>query len=247
MESRKLLIAEGSEEYCLALAEALNGAYHIRTCTDGRTAKELLRSFEPDVLILDLMLPELDGLGLLQSIHKEGRMPAVLTISCFYSGYVGAALQRLGIEYAMRKPCSISAVVERLRDMEGQSELPAVTRPDLRSAVTNIMLSLNFKTSHDGYMYLREAVLLVVRRQDRSITKELYPDVAAIFGCRGESVEHSSRTAIKWAWQRRDEKIWRIYFFPDSDGVMKCPSNGVFISRIAEALRMTQAGEEHEG
>lgn len=78
MDAMKLLIADGNEEFRRALAAELQGAYHVRCCGDGKEALSLLRSFVPDVLVLDLMLPELDGISLLQSAASAGLCPMVL-------------------------------------------------------------------------------------------------------------------------------------------------------------------------
>ena len=75
MDARKLLIADGNEEFRRALAAELQGAYHVRCCDDGKEALSLLRSFAPDVLVLDLMLPGLDGISLLQSAAASGLVP----------------------------------------------------------------------------------------------------------------------------------------------------------------------------
>lgn len=248
MESRKLLIAEGSDEFRAALAEALTGEYHVRTCGDGEEAQWLLRTFQPDMMILDLMLPQIDGLTLLQAAREEGRVPTVLAISRFVSDYVMESMPRMGIAYIMRKPCTVWAAVTRIRDMDRMhhrdSSLPELPErlagPDPRVTVTNILLSLGFKSSHDGYMYLREGILMMYGKPDQPLTKELYPEVAELFHRGGANVERSGRTAIDYAWKRGDKQIWRMYFTPDGDGVLRRPSNGAFITRMVEALRAAE-------
>lgn len=109
MDAMKLLIADGNEEFRRALAAELQGAYHVRCCGDGKEALSLLRSFVPDVLVLDLMLPELDGISLLQSAASAGLCPMVLVTSRFYNDYILGALGELSVGYMMRKPCDIPA------------------------------------------------------------------------------------------------------------------------------------------
>ena len=81
----KLLIAEGSEEFRQALAEKVTGAYLIRVCVEGKDALETMRSFRPDLMVLDLMLPGLDGVSLLQRASEEADPPTVLAVSCFFN------------------------------------------------------------------------------------------------------------------------------------------------------------------
>lgn len=246
MQPRKLLIAESSEEYRVALAESLTGEYHVRTCADGIQTQQLLRSFQPDILVLDLMLPGMDGITLLQLAREEGPLPMVLAQSRYISDYVLDALGEMGIAYVMSKPCTLRAAVARIRDMDRrecqragvQPRSPAeVTHPDPDAAVTNILLSLGFKANHDGCKYIREAVLIMLKMPDQRMTKELYPAVAEKFGCSGDNVERSGRTAVKYAFLHGDPQIWRLYFRPDKDGVLHRPTNGAFIARIAAVLR----------
>ena len=105
----KLLIAEGSEEFRQALAEKLMGAYLIRVCVEGKDALETMRSFRPDLMVLDLMLPGLDGVSLLQRASDEEDPPTVLSVSCFFNDYILEALTRLNVGYVMKKPCDIDA------------------------------------------------------------------------------------------------------------------------------------------
>ena len=97
MDAMKLLIADGNEEFRRALAAELEGAYRIRCCADGKEALSLLRSFVPDVLVLDLMLPALDGISLLQSAVGAGLCPMVLVTSRFYNDYILGVLAELSV------------------------------------------------------------------------------------------------------------------------------------------------------
>lgn len=241
MQVRKLLIAESSEEFRTALAEAFSGMYHVRTCVDGKEAWDLICDFMPDVMILNLMLPEIDGLSLLQQM-RDGleRMPVILAVSRFLNDYTLEALARMDVGYAVPKPCRVSAVVERLRDMDREDRAEPVAKADPRSVITNIMMSLGFKTTHDGYKYLREAALMVCQHPDQAITKELYPAVGAMFGRSPGNVERSCRTAIEAAVERGSRESWLLYFTPDGNGELLKPSNGTFITRMAEVLRAHQ-------
>lgn len=245
MEVRKLLIADGTEEFRLALADMLRGAYHIRTCRDGLEALELMRSFEPDILVLDLMLPGMDGISLLQTAAAAGMRPVVLATTRFVSDYVMESIDRLGVGYLMVKPCDVRAAASRIGDLTQQLRPPQVTRPDPKTHVSNMLLALGIPTKLRGYAYLREAVLIMARNPGQSITKELYPAVAAVCGCAACHVERSARSAIETAWQRRDEKIWRMYFQPDGEGNLRRPTNASFISRLSETLE--NLGDEMMG
>lgn len=238
MDALKLLIADGNEEFRLALTQALQGVYYVRSCETGMEALEILRCYRPDILVLDLMLPELDGISLLQSAIAAGIRPMVLATTSFLNDYVLDCAEKIGVGYMMRKPCDIRATVARIADLSQRLQPAPVTQPDSRTTVTNLLLSLGVPTKLHGYAYLREAVLLMAKDPGQSITKELYPKVAALCGCDPKHVERSSRNAIASAWRCRDERVWQLYFPPGTDGTIPRPTNGTFISRLADSLRL---------
>lgn len=235
MDSLKLLIADGNEEFRLALEDALRGTYNVRSCLDGKAALELLRTFHPDILVMDLMLPALDGISLLHSAAASGIYPMVLATSRFVNDYVMQAATRLGVGYIMMKPCDIPATVDRIGDLS-QQLLPQVTHPDANTCISNLLLSLGIPTKLRGYAYLREAIPLLEKDPRQSFTKELYPAVSRLCGCEPGNVERSIRSAIHTAWNRRDDRIWKLYFPPGADGIIPRPTNAEFISRLANNL-----------
>jgi len=228
---RKLLIADCNEDYRAALTASLQDNYHILCCRTGTEAWTLLLQERPDILVLDLMLPELDGLTLLERISANGICPMVLAATPILSDYVFSCAQRLGIEYLVRKPCAIEAIASRIRDLSLRLKAPK-PKIDPANYVTTLLLSLDISTKHNGFAYLREAVLLMAKDPAQSVTKVLYPEVARICGCSKENVERSIRTALDRAWEKRDREKWQ-QFFPSAQ---QRPTNAVFISRLAETL-----------
>ena len=232
---RKLLIADCSEDYRIALAAALQDQYQVLHCRTGTEARDLLYKEHPDIFVLDLMLPELDGLTLLERIYADGIRPVVLPVTSLLTPYVSGCTQRMNIEYIIRKPCEIDAVAARIKDLSLRLKAPQPKR-DPVTFVSEILLCLGFSTKHNGYNYLREAILLMAKDPSQSVTKVLYPAVGHVCGCQKENVERSIRTALGYAWGRGDRVLWNR-LFPDSD---QRPSNAVFISRIAEALLLEE-------
>lgn len=235
-EKCRLLIADTVEAFRLALQEVLQDSYDIRICRDGRTALELLRRFQPDLVVLDMMLPGLDGISLLQAAAKEGIHPIVLATTRYYNDYILDSAAHLGVDYIMVKPCDITSTVDRIRDLSRGLRSVSQKPPDPHSQASGLLLRLGISTKLHGYLYLREAILVMAGNPGLSITKELYPTVARRCGSNVIKVERSIRTAIQMAWEKRDERIWQLYFAPDSGGSIPRPSNGTFISRLAEEL-----------
>lgn len=232
----KVLIADTGEEFRQALAEQLQGTYIVRTSREGKRTQEILREYRPDILVLDLMLSGMDGISLLQEAEEEGLRPTVLATTSFFSDYVLQAVERLNVKYVMVKPCDIRAMVMRIADLSEHITAPVLTQPDLRTVVTNLLLALNIPTKLKGFACLREAILEAVRDPGQPVTKELYPAVAKLCDGNAVQVEHLIRSAIAAGWKQRDEKVWRLYFRPNQEGVLERPTNAAFISCIASRL-----------
>ena len=236
MEKRKILIADTAEDFRRALEDALCGTYHVRTTAEGLQTMLQLRSFLPDILVLDLMLPGLDGITLLQKAAESGICPMVLATTRYISDYMLDAAGQLGIGYIMVKPCDISAMISRIADLSQRLKPAAFAPPDPRTLVSNTLLRLGISTKLRGYGYLRECILLMARDPRQSVTKELYPAAAALLGVTAVQVERSIRSAVNTAWSRQDRNVWQMYFPGDHTGLIPRPTNARFISRLADML-----------
>lgn len=235
MEKLKILLADPNEEFLHALTQVLRDRYCVYTASNGMQALQLLRKLEPEVLFLDLMLPELDGITLLQRIAENHIFPKTLASSRYLSEYTLEAAHRLGVGYVMLKPCDIYAVADRISDLTQNLTPLTLFQPDSRSAITNTLLQLGFSTKLRGFTYLREAILLMIKSQEQSITKELYPAVASLCNATSMQVERSIRSAIATAWQRRDASVWRAYFPNEKTR----PTNAAFICRLSDEFTLT--------
>lgn len=233
MEKQKLLIADGTEECRSELCGALWGSYNVRTAQEGHEALSQLHSFQPDILVLDMLLPGLDGISLLQKAAEQGLHPVVLATTRMMSDYMSQALERMGVGYVMVKPCDAAAVAARVADLSQSLKAPLVTSPDQRTVIANALLNLGVPTKLKGYIYLREAVGLFAANPGQTITKELYSEVGSRCNATVTQVERSIRTAIEIAWAHRDPQAWGRLFPLSEDGR---PTNGEFVSRLAQCL-----------
>ena len=134
----------------------------------------------------------------------------------------------------------------RIRDLSRRLNPPELSPPDPRTQVSNLLLTLGIPTRLKGYNQLREAILLMAKHPDWAITKELYPAVSAVCGGDKDHVERTVRSAIGIGWKHRDEQTWQVYFPSGPDGICKRPSNGTFITRLAECLLLSQANSRQE-
>ena len=239
----KVLIADSLEEFRSALAEILGSNNQVRTAEDGHQTLQLLRSFSPDILVLDLLMPGLDGISILQSAAEQGLHPTVLATTCFFSDYIRYACEQISVAYLMVKPCDIHATAARILDLAGQAKLAPLPHPDPKNRISEILLQMGITAKIRGYNYLREAVLLMLKDPGQSLTKELYPAVADICDAAPIQIERSIRSAIQTAWTKRDDTVWRLYLPPAGCGGIPRPTNADFICRLADHLRLS--GEEY--
>lgn len=232
MEKPALLIADSNEDFRLALIRALQPYYRVFSCGAGNDALTLLRRERPEILVMDPTLPELDGLTLLETAIRENIRPMVLIVSRFLTPYLQESAERLGVGYLMCKPCEISAVVFRVRDLN-RKLTPA--GPDLRTRICRLLLELGFSTKHDGFQYLIEGVAMMTEQIGLPVTKIIYPAIARSHHCSPENVERSIRTAIGWAWVHRNASLWQEMF---PFVMQNRPSNADFITQLAVRLQL---------
>lgn len=229
----KLLIADSSAACVSALEIRLRDQLQILGCFDGNTAAELLESYRPDILLINLMLPHKDGLSVLQ---KASFRPAIiLAIVPNLSTYTLHALRELGVDYTMLSP-SIESICLRLQDLIRNTHASR-RENDLDAIILYHLDSLGIPSHLEGYQQLATAISLFSRNPRQYLTKELYPAVAKKCGSKDlRSVERSIRHAVHSAWLQRDPAIWSKYFPTGPKGKIPCPSNKVFICRLTQML-----------
>ena len=232
---QKLLIADSSEEFSLVLVGSLRTSFQVESCTDGNQALDLLRTLRPDLLLLDLMMPGLDGLDILRIVKEESLCRCVIVTSAFASDYLLEAIRELPVDYFYRKPCSVASIVDRISDLSARLG-PGCAQPDPHCAVSSTLLALNIPTHKKGFRYARCGILVLAKDPDQQITKEVYPAIAREFGTSTTAVEKAIRSAIDSAWESHNPVVWRQYFQPSATGQIPRPTNTQFLTRLADVM-----------
>ncbi len=243
-----VFIADSAEDFCAGLSSALqraDGFQVVGTAADGEQAIRLILERRPDVLVLDLMLPKKDGIGVLKAIAGMDRKPITLATSAFMTEYVSSSAANLGVRYLMLKPCDMTAFVERLEEIRGGESLryPVPRRSgkvSIESMVTGIIHEIGVPAHIKGYQYLREAIIIAVNDMDviNAITKVLYPQVAKTFQTTPSRVERAIRHAIEVAWDRGDLDTLQRFFGYTVSNTKGKPTNSEFIALIADKLQL---------
>ena len=236
----KVLIAYPNMEFVKQIREQISKICEIKVARDGCEALELCRTYAPDLLVLDLEMPQMDGLSILRAVRASGLNPTIMAISvCAESAYAQRQLVQLGVQYVLPKPCTATAVVARLYEM---MLMHAGTVWNDVDEVSSIMLSLGLRMNLSGFKHTCDAVLMLLDDEAKQITKCIYPELAVRCGNTAVSIERVIRSVITDAWKRRDDNVWKMYFKPDRNGQIPCPSNAYFISRISMCVQRRKIG-----
>lgn len=229
----------------------------VAVAQNGSEAITKLESSRPDVLVLDIIMPHQDGLAVLEEINRLNLspMPKIIMLTAFGQEETTKRAVELGVSYFMLKPFDIEVLANRIREVAGyKTELPA--RPAVASQreekpqlarnhtldakITNIIHEIGVPAHIKGYLYLREAIAMVYNNIEilGSITKVLYPQIAAKFKTTPSRVERAIRHSIEVAWSRGNmESITKLFGYTVSNSKAK-PTNSEFIAMVADKLRI---------
>lgn len=254
MNKIKVGIVDDNRELVHIIEEYLHRQPNIEVVQSAHNGKDCLHMLEEndlDVLLLDIIMPHMDGLSVLQHIRNHNIQPKmnVIMLTAFGQEDVMRKAVQLGVSYFILKPFDLSYIVEKITEICGNKEpypiQPTITdtaKPehDLESAITNIMHEIGVPAHIKGYLYLREAITMVYYDIELlgAITKILYPDIAKTFNTTASRVERAIRHAIEVAWTRGNiDSINDLFGYTIHVSKSK-PTNSEFIAMIADKLRL---------
>lgn len=273
LSSKKInvLIADDNREFGDILCEYLSNQNDIEIvglARDGFEAVDLILQNTPDIAILDIIMPHLDGLGVLEKIASSNmeKKPLFIVLSAVGQDKITQRALALGAEYYIVKPFDMDVLVNRIRQLKDSAYVPSVTTSlsssisvhrndtfaekksvhisnnsrNLEVEVTNIMHEIGVPAHIKGYQYLRDAIMMVVKDLDviNSITKLLYPSIAKEYNTTPSRVERAIRHAIEVAWSRGQVEAIDALFGYTVNIGKGKPTNSEFIAMIADKLRL---------
>lgn len=230
---RKILIADGTEGFRNQLRDVLNSKYTVVCADDGLQAWELFQKLQPDLVLVDLELREMDGITLLRRIHEAGFRPAVIVSGRIVSDYAVDTLIRMKVSYLLRKPCKIQNIAEHVVEL---LRLRSQEESTVQTAIKEILREFGIRDLSGG-KYLLLSVILMAQNPSQYMTKELYPSVGKAFGKTGGQVERSIRSAIEKGLAEGEQSVWIRHFGADHLGMPIKPRNGDFIIKVLEILK----------
>ena len=223
-----VMIADDNQDFSRTLSTYLESQEDMEVigmARDGNEAVDMIKNAMPDVVLLDVIMPHLDGLGVLENINeiKKDNKPMCIMLSAVGQDKITQQAITLGAEYYVVKPFDIELLIKRIRELKfykpstknnfiGKEiknqyiELDptsAKNQENLEALVTNLIHEVGVPAHIKGYQYLREAIMMVVNDIDviNQITKSLYPQIAKKYGTTPSRVERAIRHAIEVAWR----------------------------------------------
>lgn len=238
---RTVLLADANEEFRAMLGERIEQSEEftvVGNTGDGMEALRLMEQQEPELAIIDLILPGADGVGILRQLREQGGKTRVIVLSAFCTDQVVAEVMGLGAAYFLPKPCEPEALLDRMRMACGKPAGQEEPAGALKNQVTTIIHEIGVPAHIKGYQYLREAIIIAVNDMEviNAVTKVLYPTVAKRFGTTPSRVERAIRHAIEVAWDRGDLETLQKYFGYTVSNAKGKPTNSEFIAMIADRL-----------
>lgn len=250
----KVLIADDNLEFCSILQDYLNGESELEVVAVAHNGVEALKQIQehsPDVVVLDIIMPYLDGIGVLEKLNKAESMPQVVVLTTLGQESMTKRAVELGAVYYILKPFDLEVLSMRIKQLFESTpvttkhtqnvNMNASVKPkNLSVEVTNIIHQMGVPAHVKGYQYLRDAILLVIDEVSLlgAVTKELYPLIAQKYDTTASRVERAIRHAIELSWDRGNVEMMNKFFGYTINIQRGKPTNSEFIAMVADKLRM---------
>lgn len=265
-EKIRILVSDDNQDFTTTLVSYLTKDEDLEVigvARDGQEAYNKILESKPDIVLLDVIMPHLDGLGVLEKLQASNleKKPMCIILSAVGQDKITQKAIELGAQYYIVKPFDINILIKRIKEIKyyqpSQNKSSYISReiktqyidisPDnkkneenLEALVTNVIHEVGVPAHIKGYQYLREAIIMVIKNIDviNQITKQLYPEIAEKYHTTPSRVERAIRHAIEVAWGRGQQAtVERIFGYTVSAAKGK-PTNSEFIAMIADKLRL---------
>lgn len=252
----KVAVADDNLDFCQMIGDYLgreNDLELVGIGHNGLEAVSLVSEKNPDILVLDIIMPYLDGVGVLEKLRglKLNRWPRTIVLTAFGNESVIQQIVELGADYFILKPFSLDVLVQRIRQMAGKLGLTdsvalpmnhnfPQTASSLDSEVANLLHEVGIPAHIRGYLYIRDAIVMVINQVEliSGVTKFLYPNIAVKYKTTPSRVERAIRHAIEVAWNRGNVQFMHQLFGYTVKQERGKPTNSEFIAMVADKIRM---------
>lgn len=247
VERLRIGLADDNVTFCRILQDFFNSMSEMKVAGvahDGPTALELVRNADLDALLLDIILPKLDGFAVLEKTRDLPKKPRIIVFSAFCNEEMTKRAIALGADYFIVKPFALEVLAQRIKEIcgRGEEKPPGYIRDEveLEKQVSGILQRLKIPAHYKGYAYLRAAILLCIKDPAliNEATRKLYPKIAKEFNSTRQRVERAMRFAIETAWSRaKVEDLHDLMGYTVDERKGK-PTNICFIAQIADKIQL---------
>lgn len=249
MTKIKLLVVDDNKSLVEMIKEYFNDNADIKvtlTANDGAEAIRLIETKEDefDILLLDLIMPNKDGLSVLEEMRKKNISKKVMVLTSYNTQDMIRKVSELGVNYFMLKPFELNDLEKRIKEVVSVVKYGGETldlyHNNLQVSITKTLHELGVPSHIKGYQYIREGISIVYERPEivGGITKELYPEIAKKYNTTVSRVERAIRHAIEISWNRGNWQLMEDIFGHSVDIDKAKPTNSEFIVTVADKLRL---------
>lgn len=249
MNNTRLFVIDDNEDLVGMIKEYFKNNPEVDVvleATDGNKGIEKISKHrnEFDIIVLDLVMPNKDGLAVLEYLYHNEIDKKVIVLTSYNTQDMISKVASLGASYFMIKPFELSDLETKIkslvRKMNSKGESLDLFHNNLQITITKTLHELGVPSHIKGYQYIREGITLVYKRPDivGGITKELYPEIAKKFDSTVSRVERAIRHAIEVSWNRGNWDLMEEIFGHSVDIDKAKPTNSEFIVTIADKMRL---------
>lgn len=212
--------------------------------SNGKDALNIIieKQNEYDFIVMELLIPEIDGLELLENMKKANIKKPLIVLTSYKKDYTVKMTNEYGVDYYMLKPCSMNSLEKRILEIANVTEsVPESVdnKKTIEMSISKLLHSLGVPSHVKGYQYIRESIYMMYAQKEmiRGITKEVYPAIAERFKTTSTCVERAIRNAIEIGWTRGNLNLMEEFFGYSVDYDKTKPTNSEFIATLADRLK----------
>ena len=249
MEKIKLFVIDDNETLVNLIKEYFDSSQDIEVVLDAKDGEEAIKKIEQyqdkfDMIILDLVMPKIDGLEVLQFIHEKRIDTKVIILTSYNSQDMIRKVAELGADYYILKPFELDTLKDKILEVLNRYTINGgcidLYDNNLQVSITKTLHELGVPSHIKGYQYIREGISIIYNNPSvvGGITKELYPEIAKKYNSTSSRVERAIRHAIEISWNRANWDFMESMFGYSVDIDKAKPTNSEFIVTIADKLRL---------
>ena len=246
MKKTRLLMIDDNVQLVEAVKEYFKSSDKIEVkyvASDGLEGLKLIEEHDDyDVVVLDLVMPNKDGLWVLEQLKEKGLEKKIIVETSYNAMDVIRQVSEYGVNYYLLKPFDLEDLEKRILQLSNVKEGKSIdlASNNIKSSITKTLHDLGIPSHIKGYQYIRDGVEIIFDRPDiiGGITKELYPELANKFETTVSRVERAIRHAIEVSWNRGDWDLMEELFGHSVDIDKAKPTNSEFMVTIADKLRL---------